>query len=281
MTPFIAYMAAVGCSLCNGISTVQQKIGADHEGKVRSFDFTFLLRLLKDRAYFLGIFLEISGYGLSLVALRILPLFLVQSLIAASIVVTAFGERVFLKKKLGKQTYWSLCIVILGLSLLGFSAVSSHATDNNQFARLLVEALPIPLIIAGFIFIYKHKNRLVSAICLAGLGGLLFGNTSTIGRIITYPHALWKIVESPLFWSLIISALFGQYLFTVSLQRTVAAKSNSIMISMQTLAPALFGLLFFGDKIRAGFEILVIVGCFLVILGSAATVIDESPEATI
>jgi drug/metabolite transporter (DMT)-like permease len=275
----VAVIAAVGCSLCNGISTVQQKIGADREHAVRKFDLTLLLRLLKDVPYVTGIVLAIGGYGLSLIALRVLPLFLVQSVIAASVVVTAFGEQFFLHRKIDKQTYLSLLAVIIGLTLLAISAVSSHATSGDHIARMIIEWLPLPVLTLGLFFIYMHKK--FSAMALAALGGLAFGNTSTIGRILVYPHPIWKLIDNPLLYSLIISATLGQYLFTVALQRSTATKSNAIMISLQTFGPALCGLLLFDDKIRSGFQALVLIGSLLVIVGSAATAVDESPAATI
>lgn len=282
MTIIAAVAAGIGCSLCNGISTVQQKVGADDESKVRSFDLTLLLRLLKDTPYVLGTLLAIFGYGLSLIALRVLPLFLVQSLIAASVIVTAIGERIFLRKrKFSKQTYLALAIVVAGLVLLSLSAVSGPAIVHNKTAKLIIEISPIPLAAIGAIFIYI-RNKL-SAFVLAALGGLLFGNTSTIGRILIYPHPFWKIIENPLLYSLTISAILAQYLFIVSLQRTIATKSNAIMISMQTFGPAVCGLLFFDDKIRTGFQLVVLLGSLLVIVGSVGTAmaVDESPTATI
>jgi drug/metabolite transporter (DMT)-like permease len=279
MTVLTAVVASIGCSLCNGISTVQQKIGADHEGKVRNLDIMLLLRLLKNIPYLLGILLAIGGYGLSLVALRVLPLFLVQSLIAASVVVTALGEWFFLHKKFGKQTYIALAIVLVGLGLLGISAVSGPAIVNNDTAKLLIETSIIPLGIIGVVFVYQ-QNKL-SAFVLAAIGGILFGNTSSIGRILVYPHPLWRIIDDPLLYCLIASSILAQYFFTVSLQRTRATKSNAIMISMQTLAPAICGLLFFDDKIRAGFQFVALVGSILVIVGTAGTAVDESPVATI
>lgn len=265
--------------LCNGISTVQQKIGADRERNIHAFDLTFLWRLLKNAQYSLGTSLEIIAYVLSLVALRVLPLFLVQSIIAASIIVTAMGERLFLHKKLSKQTYSALGIVLVGLILLAVSAISGHATVSNQTDRVLVAVLPILLALLGLVFIYMQSQ--VSAIILAALGGLAFGNTSTIGRILVYPHPFWKLIENPLLGSLIFSAILGQYLFTVSLQRISATKSNGVMIAMQTLGPALFGLLLFDDRIRPGFQGIVVLGILLVIMGAGLTAIDEAPEATI
>lgn len=279
MALVVAYLAAIGCSLCNGISTVQQKIGADHARDVHKLDLAILWRLLKNFQYALGTSLEIIAYVLSLVALRILPLFLVQSLIAASIVVTAIGERLFLHRKLGSRTYVALGIVLAGLISLAISAVPGRAMVSNQTDRILVEILPIPLVLIGLFFISMRNSA--SAIMLAVLGGLSFGNTSTIGRILVYPHPLWKLVENPLLGSLIISAILGQYFFTVSLQRISATKSNAAMVAMQTLGPAVCGLLLFDDKIRAGFQTVVVLGIVLVIVGSGLTVIDEAPEATI
>jgi drug/metabolite transporter (DMT)-like permease len=274
-----AVIAAIGCSLCNGISTVQQKIGADRQHTVRSFDLAVLLRLLRDAPYVFGMLLATIGYGLSLIALQVLPLFFVQSVIAASVMVTAFGERLILHRRLDRQTYVALTVILVGLALLSTSAVSGHATIGSQSTRLLIEILPIPLALVGLLFISIQGQ--VSALVLAALGGLSFGNTSTIGRILVYPHPLWRLGENPLLYSLIISAVLGQYLFTVALQRATATKSNAIMISLQTFGPAICGLLFFNDKIRSGFQIFALIGSVLVIIGSAATAVDESPAATI
>jgi drug/metabolite transporter (DMT)-like permease len=281
MVLVIAYAAAIGCSLCNGISTVQQKIGADHESRVRSLDVTFLFRLYRNGPYAFGTILELIGYILSLVSLQVLPLFLVQSVIAASIVVTAFGERLFMHRRLSLQTYLALGIVLVGLILLALSAVSGHAIVSSPTTKLLIELLPIPLAALGLYFIYDLKRKRLSAIILAAIAGLAFGNTSTIGRILIYPHPIWKIIENPLLLSLVISAVLGQYFFTVSLQRASATKSNAVMIALQTLGPAACGLLFFDDRIRAGFETTVLLGTVLVIVGSALTAIDGSSSVTI
>jgi hypothetical protein len=279
MSHIVAIVAAIGCSLCNGISTVQQKIGADQEDSGKSFDIMLMLRLFKNTPYVIGTALELSGYGLSLVALRVLPLFLVQSLIAASVVVTAIGERIFIHNKISKRTIRAIGAVLAGLLLLSIGAVPSHASQGSSHTRILLEVSPLIFAALGLIFIYIRSS--VSAMVIAALAGLSFGNTSTIGRIIIYPHPFWKIIENPETWGIIASALLGQYLFTVALQRATATKGNAMMIALQTLGPAACGLLFFNDKIRSGFEVVVIIGAALVIMGCVATAVDETPTATI
>jgi drug/metabolite transporter (DMT)-like permease len=223
--------------------------------------------------------LELVGYGLSLVSLRILPLFLVQSVIAASVVVTAIGEQIFLHQRVTRHSRLAIGIVLLGLVLLSIGAVPSRASGGDSLIRTCLELSPIVIGVLGVSFMYTRKK--LSAVILAALAGLSFGNTSTIGRIIIYPHPLWELVENPLSWALIVSALLGQYLFTVALQRATATKGNATMIAMQTLGPAACGLLFFNDKIRSGFEVTVALGAFLVICGCIATAMDETPIATI
>jgi hypothetical protein len=279
MSPTLAIIAVIGCSLCNGISTVQQKIGADEEPDVTTLDTTLLIRLLKNGPYMFGTFLELSAYGLSLVALRIFPLFLVQSVIAASVVVTAVGERLILHTTISRRNVYAILIVLFGLVFLSVGAKTSRATIGSPTVRLVLELSPILLGLIGIIFIYTRGK--ISAMVLAALAGMSFGNTSTIGRIITYPHPLWKLIENPLSWGLVGSAVLGQYLFTLALQRSTATKGNAVMIAMQTLAPAVCGLLFFGDKIRTGFDAVVIIGALLVLFGCIATAVEETPLATI
>ena len=279
MTVLVAIAAGIGCSLCNGISTVQQKEGADDIHAVRFFDWSLLLRLLKNWPYLFGTFLAIVGYGLSLISLRVLPLFLVQSLIAASVLVTAFGERIFLHKRIGMNTYWALLVVLIGLVLLSTGAVPGPATIHNQTARLLVEVAPVPLTMFGMLLIYAKTRNKVATFTMSALSGLLFGNTSTIGRILVYPTPIWKVLENPIFYSLVFSAIAGQYLFIVSLQRTLATKSNAVMISTQTLGPALCGLLFFDDKIQSGYQLIVLSGGILVLIGAIAAAMTASRQS--
>lgn len=278
MTFLTALSAGLGAPICDGISTLLQKIGADQSRKVKSFNLGFLIRILRNPAYALGTALAVIGYGLTLVALQILPLFFVQSLIACSVIVTAFGEHFFLHRKLGGHTYWALFTIMIGLGLLGIGAVTSKTVGDGRMARLSIELGPILLVAIGIVFVYIRPNW--SSVGLAALSGLLFGNTSTIGRILTYPHPLWKIVENPLLYSLAFSGILGQYFFIVSLQRATATKCNAVMISMQTLGPALCGLVLFDDEIRHGLEAVVLLGGALVLVGAVVASLDATSRGT-
>ncbi len=184
-----------------------------------------------------------------------------------------------LHKKLSRRTYKALAAVLVGLLLLAISAVSSRADVDGQLAKRVIELLPIPIGLAGLIFIYVRKK--MAAVILAALGGLSFGNTSTIGRILTYPTPLWKVVEQPIFISLVASAILGQYLFAIALQRSSATQINAVMLGLETLGPTALGLAFFGDQIRPGFGLVVLLGTILVVFGSALAAMDTATQATV
>jgi drug/metabolite transporter (DMT)-like permease len=265
MPIIIPILAVIGCALANGISTVCQKTGADEEAKVKSLDLMLLLRMLENVPYIWGIILGIVGWVLSLVALQVFPIFLVQSVMAASIVVTAIGERIVTHRALGRKVYAAILVVVVGLGLVGISARPAKASLGNSSVHLAIELAPIVLILLGVLFIYV-KNY-ISATVLAILSGISFGGTSVVGRIIQYPHGIGSLLIDPLVWALVLYAVIGQYLFTVALQRASGTKINALMVVAQTLVPSALGLLYFDDKIRSNFEGIALIGAAVVIVG--------------
>jgi drug/metabolite transporter (DMT)-like permease len=261
----ISIYAAIGCSFCNGISTVLQKAGADDEAKINSLNPVAFLRILKNIPYNGGILFAIAAWGLSLIALQDLPLFLVQTVTAASIIVTAAGERIVTHKPLGARTYRGILIVVIGLALASLATSPSRAGTITAVAHNIVVYTPLILALIGIVFIYMRGR--VSAVILALISGAAYGGTSVVGRIITYPDHLWLILIKPLFWALVMYAILGQYFFTIALQRNTGTRTNALMISTQTFFPAILGLIYFNDKIRSHYDILALLGSLLVVFG--------------
>src|SRR6266571_1594145 len=101
MTLWIPLSAAVGCAVCNGVAAVLQKQGADKETRAVSLHVGLLFRLLKKWPYVFGVILDGLAWALTLVAVHSLPLFVVQPVIALSVVVTAIVERTVFGRRLG------------------------------------------------------------------------------------------------------------------------------------------------------------------------------------
>ncbi|GAC1391067.1 MAG: hypothetical protein NVSMB46_02210 [Candidatus Saccharimonadales bacterium] len=258
-------LAAAVCSLCNGSAAILQKISADKQQKVDSLNARFLIRLLQDVPYIVGVTLDIIGFCFTIYAVHYLPLFLVEAIIASNIIITACIERIFRHQNITKQSYGAILLILLGLVVLALSAKPHHFIHISHIVTLVVIISPVPIALVGFIF--TKSKKFTAAIGLAVLGGLAFGGTSVIGRIFTLYHPFWHNIVNPLLFSLIASGSLGILLFSVALQRAQATVMNATMTASQTLIPAIVGIIFLGDEARNGLWPFVIIGSFLALSG--------------
>ena len=258
-------LAAFACALCNGTAAVLQKISADKEKKVSSMDAGLLWRLFQDKPYIAGITLDIIGWVATLYAVHYLPLFLVEAIIAANIVVTALIERFFRHRSLGRAVYAATIIIVLGLVALSFASSPEKAEPVSNVLRWTIVLIPLLLGSLGYFLARFHSYR--TSIGLAVIGGLAFGGTSVAGRIFSFSRPLWHTVYNPLIFALVASGAIGILLFSIALQRAQATVINATMTASQTLIPAIVGITFLGDDARNGLWYLVVIGTALVLGG--------------
>ena len=83
----VSWLAAVVACLGYGVATVLESVGARRAAQVAGL--TGLALVVKQLPYLLGLGLDVIAFGANVVALQQLPLFLVQSIVAASVGVTA------------------------------------------------------------------------------------------------------------------------------------------------------------------------------------------------
>lgn len=251
-------LAAGTCALCNGTAAVLQKISADKVKNVSSMDVRLLWRLSQNKLYIVGVGLDIVGWLLTLYAVQYLPLFLVEAIVASSIVVTALIDRLIIKQRLSHRAYVAIGLILTGLMLLAIAASPERARPVSETLRTLIALSPVPVAGVGFI-LAKQKGRL-SSLGLAIMAGLSFGATSVIGRIFIVSQPVWHTIYNPLVFGLIASGTLGVLLFSIALQRALATTMNATMTMSQTLIPAIVGIVFLGDSARNGLWYLVILG---------------------
>lgn len=264
---FFPLLAAFACAICNGTAAVLQKISADKEKDVSSLDARFLWRLFQNKPYAAGVALDILGWLLTLFAVQYLPLFLVEAIIAANIVVTAVVERLLLHRPMRSKAYLAIAIILAGLTVLALAASPEKAEPINGMLKWLIILAPIPIAMAGYVL--ARSKTYSASIGLAILGGIAFGDTSIVGRIFSLSQPAWHTVYSPLVFALIASGILGILLFSIALQRAQATTINASMAASQTLVPAIIGIVFLGDDARHGMWYLVVLGISLVLGGVA------------
>ncbi len=276
MTYWIALLAAFGCAVCNGVASVLQKVSADKEARAVSLDVGLFVRLLKDWPYLLGTSLDGIAWVLTLVAVHSLPLFVVQPIIAFSVAFTALIEWLFFKRSLTWQSLLAITLIVAGLSLLASTSQPETAATVHSTVRWVVVLTPL-LLAAGGIFGAKSKHAYGTAL-LAGLSGVGFGATSIVGRMLSFEKPYWQVIVNPLFISLLAYGLIAIVSFTVALQRQRATKIMAIMITLETLVPAFFGLLFLGDHPKPGLWPVLILGAVIALSGTIYVANSGKPE---
>jgi drug/metabolite transporter (DMT)-like permease len=261
----IPMLAAFACALCNGTAAVLQKISADKEKNVTSLDARLLWRLFQNVPYVAGVGLDVLGWMLTLYAVHYLPLFLVEAIIAANIVVTALIERIFMHQKISRRSYFAIITILVGLILVAIASSAGRSEPISNVVKWLIIFSPVPLGIAGYM-LARHKSYR-STVGLAVLGGLAFGGTSVIGRIFSLSQPLWHTLYNPLIYALLASGILGILFFSTALQRAQATVMNATMTASQTLIPAVVGIAFLGDDARNGLWYLVVLGSSLTLGG--------------
>ena len=280
----VALLSALGCALCNGLAAVLQKMSADKVSALRGIKLRVFANLLRRSHYQAGIVLDIAAGLLTLVAVHRLPLFLAQSIIACSVIVTAIIERLWLRIRLARQTYIAIVLLLAGLSLLSLATHSQAAPlISSRLHNWLLLASPL-LFVTGLVCLrFKSKS---AAVLLAVCSGTAFGMVSVVGRVLVYPRPLWTVFTKPLAMSIAVNAVIGMLFFTIALQRSSATSVNSVMVAIETVFPIFIGVLFLGDTAKngrwpfmAGGIGLVLIGFILVIVSlNSATKLEVTAE---
>jgi drug/metabolite transporter (DMT)-like permease len=261
----LSLFAAMGCALCSGTTAVLQKISADKEKNVGTLDVKLLLKLFKDIPYVIGIFLDLLGWVLTLIAVQYLPLFLVGAVVSSGIVITAFIERIFMHRRIKLKSLVSILVILFGLVLLALASSSEKAKSVSELTKYLILSMPIPIAIISYLMFHRKNQK--TTVTLGVLSGMAFSGTAIVGRIFKFSHPFWHTIYSPLLLSIITSGILGLLLFSVALQRAKATVINASMSSSMTIIPAIIGISFFGDVARNDMWYMVITGISVALIG--------------
>jgi drug/metabolite transporter (DMT)-like permease len=258
--------AALAAAVVFGVATVLQAIGARRVPTASGLDPRVLLRLLREPVFVGAILLNGVGFLLHLAAIRLLPLYLAQAGISASLVVTAvlavrlFGDRLVPVEWAAVAAVWA------GLALLTTaSGPIGQVGAGTAFVVGLFVALGVITLVG--LATSRAQHQVVPA-ALGLLAGLAFGADSIAVRMVPdlSPLQLWHAAPA---YAFLISATLGFLLYSIALQRGAVAAATAPMIVAQTVAPAAVGVLLLGDQVRSGYYPVAVAGLVLTTAGAA------------
>jgi drug/metabolite transporter (DMT)-like permease len=244
----------LGCALlsavCYGTAAALQAVAARAaRDDRRGVDPRLLLRMLRQWRFIGSLGLDWAGFAAQAVALRVLPLFLVQSAQAASIAVTAVFAARWFRLTLTRTEWTSVAAVCAGLALLGASASSQgagHATIGFHYGLL---AAAVVLVAGGVLA--GHLSDQTRTIALGVAAGLLFGVLGMAVRVLP-GLAIGTLLRDPATYAVVIAGITGGWLYASAMQRGSVVAATAVVLLGETVPPALIGLLLLGDHARPG-----------------------------
>lgn len=259
--------AALVASLCYGVASVLQAVGARRVERAEQIDHRLLVRVLGSLPFLAGTALDAVGLAFNLFALRSLTLFTVQAVVNTNLAVTAVVSVLLLHSTLERRDKAAVAAVVFGLVLLG---VASGPEGNGSFDTehrygLLVAAAAL----AAAAMIIANVFKKVHPAVLGGLSGFLFGLFGISVRVIPSLH-LTRLLTDPAAYAAIIASVTGFAFFAAALQRGSVTAATAALVVGETAVPALVGLLALGDTTRRGFAPVGVVGFLLAVGGALA-----------
>ncbi|MFC6705820.1 hypothetical protein [Flexivirga alba] len=260
----LALVGAVLAAIAYGAATVLQAIGVRRLREAPTGS-SLLARCRAGWLYAAGLALDAVGFVLSFAALRSLPLFLVESMLASSVGVTAVLAVIWLGVRLSRLEVGALAVTGIGLVLLAISAQEGAArTLDSRGGWLLLGGGVAIAVVFGLGM--ADRNRARSSITLAVASGLGFGLSGIVARVLNTSNPLWHTVFQAQLWALILAGAVALVAYGFALDRGRTTSVAAITFAVETIVPAAIGLAFLGDEIRRGLVVVAVLG-FVITLG--------------
>ncbi|GGM50005.1 hypothetical protein ACFFX1_20195 [Dactylosporangium sucinum] len=264
----IGPLAALGCAIVAaigyGLASLLQAIGARRASGT--------LRILRQPLYAAGVGLDLVAWLMSLVALRTLPVYQVQSVLAGSLAVTVVAVRVCLRVRLRRADVAAIVATIAALVVLAVSAGPMPPIRATTAERAGLLAAAVAVAVLGSVL--ARAGRASACATAAGLG---FGGAALAVQAVNVPSEAWRhppaaagrLGTDPAVWALALFAVAGMLLYARALALGDPARATALLWIAEVAAPSAVGVALFGETVRAGWAPAAGLA-LLVAIGSAA-----------
>jgi drug/metabolite transporter (DMT)-like permease len=268
--------AALVAALCYGIAAVMQAMAVQaasrrtataHRSRLGTVDPGLVVRMLHQWPFIASLGLDLIGFFAQLVALRQLPLFAAQAIIAGNLAVTAVFAAWLMHLELAWREWLAVGGVILGVGLLGASAGPHAATGvSPQFKLALIVA------VAGIAAAGIAASRLPQPArtpVLGAVAGLGYGILAVAARVLPgfSPH---ELIRDPAAYALAAAGIVSFMLYATALEGGSVTVATAAVVLAETTPPAVVGVMFLGDQTRPGLGGVAVLGFSLAIVCAVA-----------
>src|SRR5579875_3390609 len=259
----VSLTAGLVAALCYGVASVMQA-AAVHEASHRlpenpaasGVDPGLVPRMLRQWRFMASLCLDMLGFIAQLVALRRLPLFVVQAMVAAVLASLLIGVA------LSWREWLAVTGVVTGVGLLGSSAGAEGASQAGAVFKL---ALIVAVAGLGLCGLAAARLRGPARTLLLGtVAGFGYGVLGIAARVLNGFEPL-TLLRDPAAYAVAAAGIVSFVLYATALEGGGVTVATAAVVLAETLPPAVIGVVFLGDTTRPGLEPAAVAGFFLAV----------------
>lgn len=226
--------------------------------------------------YAAGLAADALGFLASLLAVRVLPLFVVESAVASSVAVTALLAVWWLHARITRREVAALAAIGVGLVALAATARDGSGTRVSTHGELLICWAVVPVLAAGAVA-WRARGAW-SGLVLATVAGLGFGGTAIAARVLHVHTPWWRTIEEPALWALAAYGAISLVAFGLALARADVTAVAAITFVVETIVPTIVGVTWLGDRVRHGTAPVAVVALALTLAGCLVLARFAAPD---
>ncbi len=262
------FAAVSAATVCFGVASAVQARGARADRpRAPGGGLGLAARLVRSGPFLAGAALDVVGFAFSVLALRTLPLFVVQSVTNASLAVTGVAAVWLLKVRIRARDSAAVAVVVAGLVLLALGSGPQGTASTGMVFDLALLAAP-----AAALALTAPAARLRgdgAAVALGALSGVGFGVTSLAVRVMD-TSSLPTVLADPATYALVLGGLGGYLGYALALHHGSITAATASGTLVEICVPSLVGILLLHDQIRPGYGWPALTGFLIATAGTIA-----------
>ncbi len=268
----VSLTAALVAALCYGIASVMQAVAVTEasnrpaeDAAAGGVDPGLVPRMLRQWRFVASLGLDTVGFVAQLVALRRLPLFAVQAMVASNLAVTAVLASLLIGVSLSWREWAAVTGVVAGVGLLGSSAGAEGASQAGAVFKLALIVAVAGLGICGVAA--ARLREPMRTLLLGTVAGFGYGLIGIAARVLNGFEPL-TLIRDPAAYAVAAAGIVSFVFYATALEGGSVTVATAAVVLAETLPPAVIGVMFLGDMTRPGLEPAAIAG-FLLAVASA------------
>jgi drug/metabolite transporter (DMT)-like permease len=264
----VSLTAALVAALFYGIASVMQAV-AVHEASHRPPEDTagrvdpgLVPRMLRQWRFVASLCLDALGFVAQLIALRRLPLFAVQAMVASNLAVTAVLASLLIGMALSWREWLAVTGVVAGVGLLGSSVGAEGASQAGTVFKLA-----LIVAVGGLALCGAAAARLrdpLRTLLLGTVAGLGYGVLGIAARVLNGFEPL-TLLRDPAAYAVAAAGIVSFIFYATALEGGSVTVATAAVVLAETFPPAVIGVIFLSDKTRPGLEPAAIAGFLLAV----------------